>query len=214
MNTAKPISSISYNTEPHLVRTLCALQKAKRIEFWAYIRHRPEQDEARKEHIHLYIEPAKRIQTVELQLEFDEIDPNNPKPLRCMTFNNSVFGDWYMYALHDAAYLSSKGQSRQYHYKPEDIVASDEDELHLRVATIDLSGITPIARLKQFKEAGLSFDDAVAKGIVPIPQIHSYLTAWQCLDASEAFRNGRPNHDIDPETGEVFDFIDPEDAPF
>lgn len=215
MNTAKPISTISFNTEAHLVRTLCHLQKAKRIEFWAYIKHLPEDDEAgKKEHIHLYIEPAKRIQTVDLQAEFNELDPNNPKPRKCLTFRSSHYGDWYLYALHDPQYLASKGQSRRYHYNPEDVVPSDEDDLRERIATIDLSGITPIGRLRQFKDAGLTFEDAVAKGVVPIPQIRSYDLAWQCLDATKTYRNGRPNHEINPDTGEVFDRIDPDDTPF
>lgn len=215
MNTAKPISTISFNSEAHLVRTLSDLQKAKKIEFWAYIKHQPEDDEAgKKEHIHLYIEPARRIQTVDLQAEFNEFDPNNPKPRKCLNFRISQFGDWYLYALHDATYLASKGQSRRFHYKPEDVIPSDDDELRERIATIDLSGITPIGRLKEFKRSGLSFQDAVAQGIVPIPQINSYAVAWGCLDTATTFRNGRPNHEIDPETGEVFEPVEPEDAPF
>lgn len=87
MQTAKPISTISYNTEPFLVQTLNALVKAKRIDFWAYIHHFPEDDEVKlKHHFHVYLEPSKRTQTATLKEEFLELDPNNEKPLGVLTF--------------------------------------------------------------------------------------------------------------------------------
>lgn len=204
MQTAKPISTISYNTEPFLVQTLNALVKAKRIDFWAYIHHFPEDDEVKlKHHFHVYLEPSKRTQTATLKEEFLELDPDNDKPLGVLTFHSSRFTDWYLYALHDEAYLASKYQTRVHHYEGDQVKTMDIDELHARVYDIDLSDITPIKRLKTFQDSGKTFQQAVAQGLVPIQQISSYEKAWDALLATRTDRNGHDNHEVDIETGEV-----------
>lgn len=206
MNTQKPISTISWNTEPFLVALLSSLLASHKIDYWEFIHHQAEDDEGgKKDHFHVYIEPSKRIQTAILKDEFKEPDFKHPdgKPLGCLGFRNSVYSDWYLYALHDPSYLSAKNQARRFHYSDEQIKCADPDEHHFRVCSVDLSGYSPVKRLKAFKDAGLSFADVVGKGVVPIPQVAQFEKVWNMLK-SETDRNGRPGH-IDQDTGEVFD---------
>lgn len=217
MNTAKPISTISWNTEPFLRAKLTELLKARKIDFWAYIHHDPEDDEAgKKPHFHVYVEPSKRTQTAVLKDEFKEFDPTHPdKPLGVLGFRSSKFGDWWLYALHDPVYLAAKMQSRRHHYAPEHVQSADPDELRERVYSVDMSDLTPQKRLMAFKEAGKTFAEAVATGIVPIVQIRQYELAWQYLTSDRTERNGAPGHPdippIDPATGEVI--AEPDSCP-
>lgn len=128
MKTTKAISTISYNTRHFLLGKLSDLLTNGFIDFYAVIKHKAEADEA-KDHWHVYIEPAKAIDTLALGKMFTEIDPTNIKPLGCMPFRKSKFADWYWYGLHDEAYLLSKGESREHHYKASDVISSDDDFL-------------------------------------------------------------------------------------
>lgn len=102
--TAKPIATISFNTEAFLVSTLDRLVKAKKVEEWRYIEHLPESDDKRK-HFHVWVRPAKRLDTMEMRELFREQDPTNPKPLGTTRWAYSDPENWIMYALHDPAYL-------------------------------------------------------------------------------------------------------------
>lgn len=146
MKTSKPISTISFNTPQYLRLKLDELLKCGKISFWAFIQHLPEDDEGgKKEHIHLYVEPSKMLQTDDLKREFMEPNPSNPtKPLGCISFISSKFGDWYMYGLHDKRYLASKGQSRKYHYHAEQMISPDEDDLNFKVKSINLLSLSPM----------------------------------------------------------------------
>lgn len=238
MKTTKPISTISYNTPSFLALKLNELTKAHKIAFWSFIEHLPEDDEGlNKTHCHVYIEPACSIQTEELRDELLEYDPEMPdKPRKCLPFFRSVFGDWYLYGLHDVEYLATKNQTRRYHYHLDHFQASDEDTFLFNVRTIDLSALTPIKRLRELLQAGMQFSDALANGYVPIPQISAYMTAWAYLEEHErgksrTFRNGHQGHEdeieprvevsqicgayADADTGEVvqpnFEELSPDD---
>ena len=77
-----------------------------------FILHQPEEDE-KKAHIHLYIEPNTLLDTMELQEFFTELDLNNPaKPLKCINFIQSKIDDWILYNSHNSAYLASKFETR------------------------------------------------------------------------------------------------------
>lgn len=197
MRTRKPISAISYNSVDFLTLKLEELRKAKIISFWAFISHLPEDDEAgNKEHIHLFMDPAKMLQTVDLEDEFNELDPAHPdKPLKIKGIRSSQFGDWYLYSIHDKAYLASKGQTRKYHYKYEDVKASDEDELRIRVKSIDMLEITPMQGLVDAMEHGLSFQEYLKSGRVPVQQVNQWEHAWYLLLQEKTNRNGKPNHE-------------------
>lgn len=103
VRTTKPISTISFNTPDYLAVKLSELTQAKILSFWAFIPHLPEDDEGgKKEHIHVYIEPSKMVQTDDIRHELRQPDPNQPNMLLgCLPFKSSNFGNWYLYGLHD-----------------------------------------------------------------------------------------------------------------
>ena len=213
MRTTKPISTISYNTPSYLKLKLNELLKARKISFWAYIAHMPEDDEAgKKEHCHVYIEPAKMLQTDDIRAEFKEFDPENPeKPKGCLVFKSSRFDPWYLYALHDKRYLASKGQSRKFHYEHGNMVSSDDDDLTFMVRSIDMVSLSPYADMEDAQKQGLTWEEYFARGTVPIPQIVYMERAWYMLLQAQTYRGKRKGHttDIAPETGESIN-IDPE----
>ena len=208
MRTTKPISTISYNTSSYLRLKLDELKKAKIISVWHYIEHLPEDDEGgKKEHIHLYIEPSKLIQTDDLVEHFKEFDAEKPdKPRKCLSFRTSKFGDWYMYAVHDKAYLASKGQSRRYFYCFDDFVTSDADELYRAFKEIDLSYLTPLKDIVAAVEGGITFTQFFALGRVPLEKVNYYEKAFQLVEYERTYRNGRKTHSpagVDIDTGEI-----------
>lgn len=106
MATQKPISTISYNTESFLVEKLQSLYEAHIIQAWQYINHKGEDGD--KDHIHLRIEPNKRIDAMDLTEVFKEFEKGKDKPLGVRTWRPSVEEDWYLYAVHDSDYLALK----------------------------------------------------------------------------------------------------------
>ena len=211
MRTTKPISTISFNTPAYLELKLNELLRAGRISFWAFIHHKPEDDEGgKKYHCHLYIEPSKMLQTDDIKSELKEYDPENPqKPLGCISFNSSKFDPWYMYAIHDKRYLASKGQARKYHYQHEDIISSDPDDLLFKAKSIDLVGLSPYADMEDAQRQGLTWADYFSRGTVPLPQVALFERAWNLLLEVKTQRDGRSTHpmDIDEDTGEVADDV-------
>lgn len=213
MRTTKPISTISFNTPAYLKLKLNELLKAGRISFWAYISHMPEDDEGgKKEHCHVYIEPAKMLQTDDIRAEMKEYDPEHPdKPKGCLVFNSSRFDPWYLYALHDKRFLASRGQSRKYHYEYCNMVTSDDDDLTFKVRSIDMVGLSPYADMEDAQKQGITWEEYFARGTVPIQRIIPMERAWYMLIQARTYRGKRKGHpmDTDPETGEAIN-IDPE----
>lgn len=116
--TQKPVSTISYNTEAYLIGLLNRLKTGKIINYALCIKHQGEEDinyvtgetEKDKDHWHIYLDLAKRVELLDLKKEFDEIDVNNldvnnNKPLGCMNFQSSKVGHWIGYAIHSCDYL-------------------------------------------------------------------------------------------------------------
>lgn len=106
MATQKPISTISYNTEPFLREKLDAWLEAHIICAYQYICHKGEDGD--KDHIHLRLELNKRVDPMDLQAQLREYVGGNPKPLGCRPFRPSKEEDWILYALHDSNYLKLK----------------------------------------------------------------------------------------------------------
>ena len=209
MRTTKPISTISFNSANYLRLKLDELVKAKKLSFWAFITHKPEDDEGgKKEHHHVFTVPAKMLQTDDLREELKEFDPAHPdKPLGCLIWTSSKFDSWYLYALHDKRYLASKGQSRKYHYLHDDIIASNDDDLLMMSRQIDLVSLSPYADMQDAIDHGLTFAEYFKRGTIPIPQIRPFMTSWELLASTSTNRNGKQGHamSIDEETGEVID---------
>lgn len=216
MRTTKPISTIAFNTPSFLEVKLNELLKSGRISFWAFIQHKPEDDEGgRKYHCHVFVEPSKMLQTDDLRAELREFDPEHPdKPLGTITWNSSKFDPWYLYALHDKRYLASKGQSRRFHYRHEDINTSDPDDLLYRARCIDMVSLSPYADMEDAQKAGVTWAEYFSRGTVPLPQVALFERAWGLLSqvrTDRADREGHPNDvevvqlTINPDTGEVVD---------
>lgn len=198
MRTTKPISTISFNTPAYLVTKLEELRVAGRISFWAFIPHKPEDDEGgKKEHCHLYIEPSKMLQTDDLRKELLEPDPENVegKPRGVLTFRSSKFDTWYLYGLHDKRYLASISQSRRFQYLHDEMITSDSDDLLCKARSIDMVGLSPYADMQDAIEHGVSWAEYFSRGTVPIAQIKQFEFAWNTLVESKTYRNGRSGHD-------------------
>lgn len=211
MRTTKPIATISYNSPQYLEDRLNELVKCKKIAFWAFIPHEPEDDEAgKKPHIHLFIEPAKLIQTEDLREAFKEPDPKSQKPLGVIAFRSSKFDHWYMYSKHDAAYLASKNESRRFHYEYDAFRTSDEDDLLCRVRTIDLLNVSPYSDMMDAMNHGVNWIEYVSRGTIPIQQLRNYKLAWEIMQMNSTYRAGRTTHTpkdgfIDTPSGDVID---------
>lgn len=108
MATQKPISTISYNTEPFLKEKLDIWLNAHIIQAYQYICHKGEDGD--KDHIHLRIEPNKKLDPMDLMEQLREYQIGKDKPLGCRPFRPSKEEDWILYAVHDAQYLNLKYQ--------------------------------------------------------------------------------------------------------
>lgn len=106
MATQKPISTISYNTEPFLREKLDTWLNAHIIQAYQYICHKGEDGD--KDHIHLRIEPNKKIDPMDLMEQLREYQIGKDKPLGCRPFRPSKEEDWILYAVHDEQYLKVK----------------------------------------------------------------------------------------------------------
>lgn len=165
MATQKPISTISYNSESFLIEKLQILYDAHIIQAWQYIVHKGEDGD--KDHIHLRIEPNKRIDAMDLTEKFKEFEKGNDKPLGVRPWRNSKEEDWYLYSVHDSDYLSLKygggdrGEKLPYDWK--DIKTSPDYDLEtawirakaaqkhstVNIATSIQNGVDPVDLLKQ-----------------------------------------------------------------
>lgn len=106
MATQKPIATISYNSEAFLREKLEGWLKAHIIQSYQYIWHKGEDGD--KDHIHLRIEPNKKLDPMDLQEALREYVIDNDKPLGVRPFRPSKEEDWFLYAVHDKEYLSIK----------------------------------------------------------------------------------------------------------
>lgn len=114
--TALPQSTVSYNSEEFLLRTLTELFDAGKIDDFRAIRHYGEDGD--KDHWHLFMVPSRRLDTTKLRQEFQEVDLTSPgKPLGVLPFRRSSPDDWLMYALHDPGYLRSHSRSDEASHK-------------------------------------------------------------------------------------------------
>ena len=126
MATQKPISTISYNTELFLKEKLDAWVKSHAIQAYQYICHKGEDGD--KDHIHVRIEPNKKLDPMDLMEELREYPAGCDKPLGCRPFRPSKEEDWILYAVHDEKYLKTKyieDAKEKLPYKWQDIKVSE-----------------------------------------------------------------------------------------
>lgn len=134
MATNKPISTISYNSEEFLLERLNEWYSQHLIQCWQYIKHKGEDGD--KEHIHLRIEPNKRLDPMELTMMLQEFTPDHVKPLGCRPWRNGKEEDWLLYVLHDKQYLKIKqcdSKDGKIPYKIEDFVVSELYDVEVAV---------------------------------------------------------------------------------
>lgn len=196
MRTSKAFATISYNSTDFLKLKLGELVERGILDFWAFVDHLPEIDE-KKSHKHLYCVPSKLFECSTLIEYLKEIDLNNPneKPLTCIACRSSKFGDWFLYACHDSAYLASKGQARKYHYTIDDFVVSDADYFNELRHQIDMSKLNRMQRLVEAVHNGETFQSLVASGQIPIQLINQYSMAFYMLVDEITQRNGHKGHE-------------------
>lgn len=180
MQTSKPISTISYNSPEFLEGILKKLLDDGTICFYCFIKHLGEYDESidyqEKDHIHLYVEPNKLLDTMHLGMMFKELDPENIKPLGTITWVSSKdFSEWLLYNLHDKDYLTSKFETRQYAYQLCEFVCSDYDDLDRRHQVArHSSGYARNKNLAEYISKGGSIRDVVKAGSIPPSQASGY----------------------------------------
>lgn len=198
MITKKPFATISYNSQKYLTFVLDTMIEERLIEFYLFINHYPEEDE-KKQHIHLFVIPAGKIDTEIFRERLIELTPNNDLPLRSLPCVSSKFADWYLYALHDKDYLMTKLESRKYHYNKEAFVYSDEEYFTQYLHTTDFSKYKRLARFKEMVLSGVPFDLLVANGFIPPQLVYQYSRTYDSILNSK-------NLDIDTIlTGEITD---------
>lgn len=179
MRTTKPISTISYNSKAYLEGVLKSLVKAKKVAFWAYVPHLAEEDET-KDHIHLYIEPNERLDTMDLAEMFQEVDLAHPgKPLKCVDWRPSKWEDWYLYGIHDEAYLRMKFEFRKYHYSIKDVKASDADDLEVRAYRAQHSDVIKNVRIHDAMMNGMTADKMAYIGAITPAQAFQFAAYQQ-----------------------------------
>lgn len=197
MKTTKPLATISYNSEPFLALKLDELYKARKIQFYAFIKHQPEEDE-KKAHFHVYVEPSSKIDTNDLKDVFIEKDPNGSnKPLKTLNWGKSDFSNWFWYSMHDPRYLASKFESRKYSYHVEDFISSDDDELLCKVRD-NPCPVSEMSRVSELIERGLSDDEIMLFMKVPLYRLSYYGKGISILRQAlfnKTSRGSRANHE-------------------
>lgn len=96
------------------------------IQAYQYICHKGEDGD--KDHIHLRIEPNKKLDPMDLMEELREYPAGCKKPLGCRPFRPSKEEDWILYVVHDEQYLKLKyieDAKEKIPYKWQDIKASE-----------------------------------------------------------------------------------------
>lgn len=197
MNTRKEISTISYCSKKFLVNSLNQLIRQHIISDYMMIWHLPEEDE-KKGHWHLWIEPNSQIDTMDLQeilTEYNDKDPD--KPFKCITFCCSDYHHWIPYVLHDSTYLMWKRQSRKHHYPLDEIVCFDPDTLDYKYhkAFYESDWFEDIQKMKKIDEGIYNPVQLIRNHIVPFNQVASLKIYSDMIKEGITYRNGREGHE-------------------
>ena len=197
MNTRKQISTISYCSKDFLVNTLNRLVSDHMIANYMMIWHLPEEDE-KKGHWHLWIEPNTQIDTMDLQeilTEYNEKDPS--RPFKCITFTTSDFHHWIPYALHDSIYLQWKHQSRKCHYSEDDIICYDRDTFDYlyHKAFYESDWFEDIQKMKRIDEGVYNPVQLIRNHVVPFNQVGNLKIYADMVRDNVTYRNGRSGHE-------------------
>lgn len=209
MKTSKPISTISYNTEEFLKAKLDYLSRSGEVAFWYYIKHHGEYDKETniqdKNHIHVYLEFADRVDTIKLGdmfLEYENGDLNS-KPLKCMPFRVSKPYDALLYNIHHAQYLLQKFETKEFSYTLDDIVTSDRDYLNQLYSEAMHSDIFKRDRMMRLMDSGVSVAEMCYHGLVNTNQ------AYQMMIFEQLYKRGKYNIDRAKEEDRLLELENP-----
>lgn len=172
MRTKRLISTIGYNTRGFLAATLQRLVDGGLLEWAHYIHHKAEEDEKR-DHWHIVLQPARALETSALMREFQEVDQKNPSgpPLGVLPFRYSKrLDDWLLYGIHNSAYLAAGGQTRKYHYTREDVLSTCPDLLLEQWHEVNLAKYGLGEIVAQAVEQHITWEQLVVSGVVPQAQ--------------------------------------------
>lgn len=209
MKTSKPISTISYNTEEFLKAKLDYMVRSGEVAFWYYIKHHGEYDKETniqdKDHIHVYLEFADRVDTIklgEMFLEYENGDLNS-KPLKCMPFRVSKSYDALLYNIHHAQYLLQKFEQKEFAYTIDDIVTSDRDYLNQIYSEAMHSDIFKRDRMMKLMDSGVSVAEMCYHGLVNTNQ------AYQMMIFEQLYKRGKYSIDKAIKENRLLDLENP-----
>lgn len=209
MKTSKPISTISYNSEEFLRAKLDYLVRSGDVAFWYYIKHHGEYDKETniqdKDHIHVYLEFADRVDTIklgEMFLEYENGDLNS-KPLKCMPFRVSKPYDALLYNIHHSQYLLQKFEQKEFSYTLDDIVSSDRDYLNQLYSEAMHSDIFKRDRMMKLMDSGVSVAEMCFRGLVNTNQ------AYQMMIFEQLYKRGKYNIDRAKEEDRLLELENP-----
>lgn len=165
--TSKPIGTISYNTPNFLMKTIYYLRDNGFIDDYRIILHYGE-EENKKDHFHLLLYPARRLDPARIQKLFDEPDFQNPdKPLSVLPFRYSEPLNWLLYALHDREYLSThqkqSGGDGKIEYDISEVVAGCREYLEQDFHRAYAVRTSPIQAAFRLALQGYSFVEILAE---------------------------------------------------
>lgn len=195
MKTSKPFSTICYCSEHFITDTLNRLVVKGFLYFWSGIVHQPEEDEDKKQHIHLFFVPNGQVETDRILDELKELDLENPTlpPLGCLMPRKSNFDNWYLYGKHDPDFLALSRQSRAIQYTDEDFFYSSKEEFNEFKRNVNYNKLFKYQEFFKGAEDGLSLTSMIKAGIVPPGQFNSYNNLYYRIQY-ELDRNGRTTH--------------------
>lgn len=167
MNTSKPISGISWCSIEYTQEVLDKLVAEKKISWWAAIPHMKEKDET-KDHLHIFICPSVRISTDDLRTRFHEPTGATGVYNGCSAvWQKSDFENWYLYGLHDSAYLFERNMDKLYHYKKSDFLTSSKFDFDFLVSNVNPFDIR--RKIMESVSCGESWETFVEKYYSKIP---------------------------------------------
>ena len=221
MATQKPISTISYNTELFLVEKLNSWYDAHIIQAYQYIFHKGEDGD--KDHIHLRIEPNKKLDVMDLQSQLVEFKLGSDKPLACRPFRPSKEEDWFLYVVHDSQYLKLKygggEKGEKLPYRWQDIKASSFYDVeisfiraksYLEHTSVNMAarlqnGDSPLSLILQGENVYTVNALIRALSITDYQRVVSELDNLRCQYSSllQAIKNYGLSVEFDSETGEI-----------
>lgn len=177
MNTSASISAISYNTSEYLDMVLHRLYDLHIISDFMWIKHKAEEDE-KKDHIHLWLNPNTRIDTINLQNEFKELEVGCDKPLGITNPRKSDIDEWILYCQHFRPYLFSKLEDRKFYYQKSDFHYLDQDTFeenyYHAFHSSDWAKQLQINTL--LEDPNFCRADLILKGVLPLNQANSLLS--------------------------------------